>query len=287
MDKEETFTLCLQGGGARGIYSAGVMDAFLHEKLFASEVYGCSASAILGRNYLSKEEGRSIKEALAITYNPRFLKILRFLFGGSLFEFSYLLEKLPKKRLPFDENAFLQNPCKFYVNAVSLKEGTICYFEKSNPLFKQCVAASSSLLPFAKPTQIGEELYVDGGYLESIPFLKPLAENKRKIIVVLTKERGFKTPLHSEKQIRSMRKRFAKYPTFCEIYEKQTTQRYNEHLRLLEKLHQEGRIYLIAPSIAPNVHATTQNRKKIKALYNLGKEDAFREINDIKKYLCF
>lgn len=286
MMKAKPFVLCLQGGGARGIYSAGAMDAFLEAKLYADEVYGCSASAILGRDYVSQEEGRSLKEAMAIASNPRFIKLLRFFFGGSLFEFDYLLERLPKKNLPFDEDAFSQNPCKFFVNAVSLKSGTLRYFEKSDPEFLSGVVASASLLPFAKPLLIGDDMYVDGGYLESVPFLKPLAEGKEKIVVVTTKERGYVPSSPNEKQVKAIRKRFGDYPLFCEIYEKQTSQRYNEHLRLLERLHDEGRIFLLSPSISPNVHATTQSRKKIEALYHLGKEDANKEMEALKKYLC-
>ncbi|MDD3262041.1 MAG: patatin-like phospholipase family protein, partial [Oscillospiraceae bacterium] len=37
--------IVLEGGGMRGIYSTGVLDAFLQEKFMADEVVGVSAGA--------------------------------------------------------------------------------------------------------------------------------------------------------------------------------------------------------------------------------------------------
>lgn len=54
-----TETLCragliLEGGGMRGVYTAGVLDCFLDEGLFFNRCYGVSAGAGQACSYLSR-----------------------------------------------------------------------------------------------------------------------------------------------------------------------------------------------------------------------------------------
>ena len=51
--------LVLEGGGMRGIYTAGVLDVFLENEIAFDGVIGVSAGAIHGCSYLSGQRGRS------------------------------------------------------------------------------------------------------------------------------------------------------------------------------------------------------------------------------------
>ena len=51
--------LVLEGGGMRGIYTTGVLDAFLDERLFFDYVIGTSAGASHALSYLSRQKGRA------------------------------------------------------------------------------------------------------------------------------------------------------------------------------------------------------------------------------------
>jgi predicted patatin/cPLA2 family phospholipase len=53
--------LVLEGGGIRGIYTAGVLDVFLDEGIEFDGVIGVSAGVIHGCSYLSKQRGRSVR----------------------------------------------------------------------------------------------------------------------------------------------------------------------------------------------------------------------------------
>ena len=50
--------LVLEGGAMRGLYTAGVIDTFLKEKIDADTIIGVSAGALFGMNYKSKQIGR-------------------------------------------------------------------------------------------------------------------------------------------------------------------------------------------------------------------------------------
>ena len=53
--------LVLEGGGVRGIYTAGVLDVFMEQGITFDGLMGVSAGAIHGCSYLSNQHGRSIR----------------------------------------------------------------------------------------------------------------------------------------------------------------------------------------------------------------------------------
>ena len=53
----------MEGGGFRGVYTAGVLDFFIDRKAMFSSVYGISAGACNALNYLSQDRGRYIEIA--------------------------------------------------------------------------------------------------------------------------------------------------------------------------------------------------------------------------------
>ena len=52
--------LVLEGGGFRGIYSAGVIDYLLEKNIELPYVIGVSMGACNGVNYISKQIGRNL-----------------------------------------------------------------------------------------------------------------------------------------------------------------------------------------------------------------------------------
>jgi predicted patatin/cPLA2 family phospholipase len=51
--------LVLEGGGMKGVYTAGVLDFFLDKNIMLSSVYGVSAGACHMCSYLSRQRGRA------------------------------------------------------------------------------------------------------------------------------------------------------------------------------------------------------------------------------------
>ena len=62
--------LVLEGGGVRGIYTAGVLDVFLEQGISFDGVIGVSAGAIHGCSYLSKQHGRSLRYYMKYCKDP-------------------------------------------------------------------------------------------------------------------------------------------------------------------------------------------------------------------------
>ena len=54
--------LVLEGGGMKGIYTAGILDFFLEKGIEFSSVYGVSAGACHMCSFLSKQKERALEE---------------------------------------------------------------------------------------------------------------------------------------------------------------------------------------------------------------------------------
>ena len=64
--KEEKKTgLVLEGGGMRGIYTAGVLDVFLDHDISFDGVIGVSAGAVHGASFVSGQKERSIRYSVS------------------------------------------------------------------------------------------------------------------------------------------------------------------------------------------------------------------------------
>ena len=68
MDKK--IGLVLEGGGMRGIFTAGVLDFFLEKNIEVDNLIGVSAGAALGASYVSNQYKRGF-DAIADHINKR------------------------------------------------------------------------------------------------------------------------------------------------------------------------------------------------------------------------
>ena len=107
--------LVLEGGAMRGIYTAGVLDAFLEQDIKVDGVIGVSAGAVHGCSYVSGQHGRSIRYYLKYMKDPRFMSFRSLLKTGNLVETEFCYHELPDKLDIFDRKAFEESPITFYV----------------------------------------------------------------------------------------------------------------------------------------------------------------------------
>ena len=65
--------LVLEGGAMRGMYTSGVLDAFLDDKLEFDTIIGVSAGALFGVNYKSNQSGRALRYNLKYCNNKNYM----------------------------------------------------------------------------------------------------------------------------------------------------------------------------------------------------------------------
>ena len=278
--------LVLQGGGMRGAFTAGVLDVFMENHLSFSYVIGTSAGALNGVNFISGDIGRGKYVTCEMVHDKKFLSVKNLLLKGSLFDFKYLLFTLPEKNiLPFNSKVYEENPTEFLVACTGMEDGAAHYFKKGECAdFWNAVAASSSLPLLAKPVEVEGHFYLDGGPTASIPFRKAIEDGCERIVVVGTREFGFrKTPL-KESHKRLCKRFYHAFPKFIESYDR-TVEEYNGEADEMENLQKEGKLFLVQPEFPVTVSQTEKDEKALYALYLEGRRIAEKNLDAMKDYL--
>ena len=92
--------LVLEGGGMRGVFTCGVLDAFMKHNMYFNYVVAVSAGAGNGMSYISRQPGRA--RVTNIDYMDKFHFIgLRYLLTqGCIFDAELLYDKVPNEYVP-------------------------------------------------------------------------------------------------------------------------------------------------------------------------------------------
>ena len=275
--------LILEGGGMRGVYTAGVLDAFLEENIEFSSIYGVSAGSCHACSYMSKQKGRAYRVNVDYLDDPNYCGVKSYLKTGNVFGADMLYSQIPNVLDPFDYEEFEKYPCKFFAVLTNLETGEPEYIRVKD-LKKQmwAVRASSSLPLVSKTLVVKGRHYLDGGIADSIPIRRSIEAGNEKNVVILTREDSYrKTP---NELMPLMKLRYSHSKAFLEKAENRHI-RYNETLDFLKKEEEEGRTFVIRPSEKVNVGRVEKNKDKLEHLYNIGLEDGRKSMEAMKKYL--
>ncbi|MBR2683924.1 MAG: patatin-like phospholipase family protein, partial [Atopobiaceae bacterium] len=95
--------LVLEGGGFRGMYTAGVLDVLMEHGIWDfTSVWGVSAGAIAASSYKSRQIGRSMRIMLAFRDNPRFMSLWSFATTGDIAGSDFLYDEVQGRLDPAD-----------------------------------------------------------------------------------------------------------------------------------------------------------------------------------------
>ena len=119
--------LVLEGGGVRGIYTAGVLDVFMEKGIGFDGVIGVSAGAIHACSYISGQKGRSIRYYKKYSTDPRFMGLECWLKTGDVVGADFCYRELPDELDIFDHEAFYANPTPYYVVCADVETGKPVY----------------------------------------------------------------------------------------------------------------------------------------------------------------
>ncbi len=276
--------LVLEGGGTRAIYSAGVIDFFIENNLDFSSVYGVSAGAVHACSYLSKQKYRARDLFLEYINDNRYAGFGNLLKTGDYFGKEFSLKTIPNELLPYDFETYKSNPAKFYAVATNVATGKAEYLEVKDMDDEglENVWASGSLPLMARLVDINGNKYLDGGVADSIPVLQAIKDGNPKTVVVCTRQRGYKK--EQNKLISVIRMKYRKYPAFVKAMEERHTN-YNCMMEKINRLEQEGKIFVIRPKVPAKVGRLEKDREVLKSWYQTGYDDAKECYENLMKYL--
>ncbi len=274
--------LVLEGGGTRGIYTAGVLDVFLENGIEFDGVIGVSAGAIHGCSYVSKQKGRSIRYYKKYCNDPRFMGIKSWIKTGDFIGADFCYRELPEKLDLYDNEAFLAVTTKFYAVCTDVKTGKAIYHQFED-MFKEIeyLRASASLPYFSRIVVIDGDKYLDGGCADSVPIEAFQQMGYEKNVIVLTRPAGYRKK--AEHSLFSSIV-YRKYPEFAKLLKKRY-QYYNETMDKIEQMEKDGSVLVIRPESALNIGRLENNPEKTQEIYDVGYQDGLRLVEKVNIFI--
>lgn len=192
-------SLVLSGGGSRGAYQVGSLQALLGAGRTWDTVHGISVGA-LNASWIAMhsktEQPQSINGLLDIwnnittsdhiftRWNP--IKPINYLYSmwkGSLHS-GQPLKNIVDKFL--DRERIVSSGVKLTVGCVNLNTSEYTVIDGDNIAIKEYILASSHLPLVFEPMELYREKWVDGGIRHQIPIYEALKERPDEIDVILT-----------------------------------------------------------------------------------------------------
>ncbi len=276
--------LVLEGGGLRGMFSAGVFEAFLQKDLFFPYITAVSAGACNILSYMSSQPLRTRQIIQKYVTDPRYFGLRNLLKQGSIFGFDFMFGEMSKDLLPFDYSAFRSYEGLLEVGATDCRTGNAVWFNQSSFDDNFLPVRASASMPFLAPVvhYRGYEL-LDGGLTEPIPVGRALNAGYEKFVIVLTRNSGYYKKQSIPQWL--IKLWYKKYPRLWEAVA-QRPDRYNKQLALAEKLAQEGKAVIIRPRRPLKTGKLDAKPDKLLALHDHGTEcglEACEKINALLK----
>lgn len=275
--------LILEGGGMRGMFTAGVIDFFLDKELEFEEVIGVSAGACHACSYISKQKYRARDVFVDYVDDKRYLSINNLRTTGDLFGSKFIYDDIPNKLNLFDNETFMKSKTKFLVVVTNLKTGEAEYIHiKDAKKDIDAIRASASLPMISNIVKYKGKEYLDGGISDSIPIKKAETDGYEKNVVVLTRNKGYRK--RSTKSYLAMKNRYKKYPKVI-LKTKNRHTEYNEIIDYIEKKVEEGKVFVIQPEKKLHVARIEKNSSKLKEAYMDGYQTAKKLYKDLIKFV--
>ena len=275
--------LILEGGGMRGIYTAGVLDFFLEKNIEVDIVIGVSAGSCNGASYLSKQYKRAYHVTVDYLKDKNYLSFRNLIKTGSIFGMDFLFNKIPNELNVYDHETFKKSKAKFITVATNCETGKAEYFELKD-LEKEIIymQASSSIPMFANIVQVDGYKLVDGGVADSIPIEYAINNGYKKNIVILTRDETYRK--NNIKFMNLVKRKYRKYPKLIEAMENRYIN-YNKSLDLVCKLVKAGDAFVIRPKNPVKISQIEKNVSKLNGLYEDGYNDTKEAYNSILEFM--
>lgn len=260
--------LVLEGGGMRGVFTSGVLDAFMKHDLYFRYIVAVSAGACNGMSYVSRQPRRARISNIDYLARYKYIGIRHLVTQGCIFDRELLYDKFPNQLLPFDFDEYFKHAKGFEMVTTNCLTGKAMYLSETSDRQRSLdiVRASSSLPYVSKIVTVDGIPMLDGGIIDSIPINRAIETGHEHNVVILTRNKGWRDTGKDRK-----------VPTF--IYKNYPRLRvalshrhvvYNQQIDLIDRLEAEGKITCIRPMRPMEVGRIENDVEKLERLYEEG-----------------
>ena len=279
-------TLVLEGGATRGIFTSGALDYLMERDLYFSDVIGVSAGSCNAVDYVSRQPGRTRDCMIPTDKEGKYYYGIRdFVKEKSLMNMDLIFDKYPKELLPFDFETYFNSEINCQIVTTNCLTGKAEYMTEDSDndrLMKLCRASSS--MPLLTPiVNIDNVPYLDGGLADSVPIRRAQQIENEKIVVILTKNQGYRKSVLSPTMQRVYKRAYKSYPNLIRTIFRRSFE-YNKTMNYLDQLEKRGEIFILRPHVKP-VSRLERNKETLHAFYEHGYKYTERKFDDLMEYL--
>lgn len=268
MQIDRKTALVLEGGGMRGVFTSGVLDAFMKHDLTFPYVVAVSAGACNGMSYVSHQPRRARISNIDYLARYKYIGLRHLVTQGCIFDRELLYDKFPNQYLPFDFDTFFSSPMTFEMVTTNCLTGQPMYLSERHDRQRvlDIVRASSSLPYVSKIVDVDGIPMLDGGIVDSIPLQHAIDMGHPTNVLVLTRNRGYR---NTGKDMKIPRFIYRKYPRLRVALSRRLAA-YNAQLEYVERMEDEGRVICIRPERPMEVDRIEKDIAKLERLYEEG-----------------
>ncbi len=272
----------MEGGAMRGMFTCGVLDAFMEQGIEFDGAAGISAGAVFGCNLKSRQIGRAIRYNKKYCRDPRFCSIHSLLKTGDMYGADFCYRELPDVLDPFDREAFRENPMEFYIGATDVETGKIVYHKCSDGGDKdiEWMRASASMPVVSRPVRIGKYTLLDGGITNPVPYRYMEKKGYDRNVIILTQASGYRKKPSSA----IVRTLLRDYPAVAEAMKKRHRV-YNRQMEEIEERERSGKSIVIRPPQPLGISRTERDPEELERVYQEGRAAAMEHLDRIRSFL--
>ena len=260
--------LVLEGGGMRGVFTSGVLDAFMKHNLYFKYIVAVSAGACNGMSYVSRQPRRARVSNIDYLARYRYIGLRHLVTQGCIFDQELLYDKFPNELLPFDFDEYFKHSQSFEMVTTNCLTGQAMYFSEAHDRQRSLdIVKASSSLPFvSKIVNVDGLPMLDGGIVDSIPIHRAIETGHDHNVVILTRNKGWRDTGKDRKVPAFI---YKNYPRL-RVALSHRLKVYNAQMDLIDRLEAEGRITCIRPLRPMEVGRIENDVMKLEHLYEEG-----------------
>ncbi|UJF19994.1 DUF6363 domain-containing protein [Vibrio sp. SS-MA-C1-2] len=183
--------LVTQGGGERGIFTAGVLDTFLEQQFDPFELYiGTSAGALNLSAFLSRQQGYGYRFIREVIGDKRFFDLFRFIRHNQAMDLDWaigLSQQAGEFALDVSTARQVLKGKKAFASATRVDSLHDHYFPLYQSDWQEVLKATSAIpILYPEPVNMRGYSWIDGGVSAGIPAQEAYKQGANIIVVVRT-----------------------------------------------------------------------------------------------------
>ncbi|WP_276847944.1 patatin-like phospholipase family protein [Faecalibaculum rodentium] len=282
-DRRVKTGLVVEGGGTKIAYTGGVLQCFLEQGIDIPYCVGISAGAMMLLPYVSRQPGRLRLTGVDAASQKDLIGLKPIMEEGSLFALEKTAQFIQEK-MPLDYETFFSSPTQLDIGVYDMKTRKTRYYGKEYvDASDDLLIASCSLLLLSKPKQFDGNTVIDAGLTDMIPVSQALKAGCEKVIVVSTKEEGYRRKKAPWWQLMGARLVYHD-PQITEDFRNRHIH-YEEQWQIIHDLEKEGKALVLRPHQDYGITRYTTDREKLDAWFKLGYAETLERLGEIRAFL--